>query len=237
MVLHHLPAELLSLVLQAVDCPRGPLSLIIASSPCYGAYTQSPHLILASVLKNAILPDAFQHALAILRIPVAKPPRAEPLEAFLDEYFQTHSFGVPTDKAALIALCRLYLRISYFVDDYSSRAMRALVTEPNTEQTPNFSPLSSTERARFQRAFFRYELYSLALPADFNVRNHSLFLAHAQFTRFLARMEPMVVQEMSCVHYYFASLIGGFIDDLEDQLVEAVLTAPGVRRPLGLARP
>ncbi|KAK3940209.1 hypothetical protein QBC46DRAFT_435241 [Diplogelasinospora grovesii] len=227
MALNILPVEILSLILQAVDRPRDLLSLIIASAPCYGTYKLSPHLILSSVVRNAILPDALPHALAAIYVPVSNPPQVEPLETFLDEYFQTPSSPFPPDMAGLVSLCNLYSRVSYFIDDYSSRAMRALVTQPNTERNPSFSPLSPTERARFQRAFFRYEIYSLALPADFNAHRNSLFSAHMQFTHFLHRMEPWEVEEMSCVYHYFASLIGGFIDHLEDQ----VAGSPFVPRP------
>ncbi|KAK0706294.1 hypothetical protein B0T26DRAFT_726135 [Lasiosphaeria miniovina] len=38
---------------------------------------------------------------------------------------------------------------------------------------------------------------------------------------------------MSCIHTYFTTLMGGLVDDLEDLVVDAVLTAPGVRRPPG----
>ncbi len=185
MSLHNLAPELLSLILQALDCPRDLYSFIRASPSCFRVYTLTSELVLSSVLKNAILPDVLHHALAHLHIPAAlpgsEPGRTEHLEAFLREYFQADSFRFPRDKTAIIALCRLYSRISYFVDDYSARAYCALGLKLNAEQTTGLS-LSSTERARLQRAFFRYELYSRVYPVDHDTQSGSLVPADVQFT-------------------------------------------------------
>ncbi len=91
--------------------------------------------------------------------------------------------------------------------------------------------LSLTERARFQRAFFRYELYSRVFPVDYDARHFSLVPANMQFIHFLACMEPWEAEEMSCVYHYFTSLIGRVVDDLEGQLVSTILATPGIRLP------
>ncbi len=230
MSLHDLHADLLYLILRALGSPRDLDSLIRASPSCFRLYTLSPEVILSSVLKNAILPDALHHAIAHSNLPAAlstsEPDRAEHLEAFLDQYFQPDSFAFPTEKTALVALSRLYARVSHFVDDYSARAVRALGLDPNTA-----SPLSSTERARLQRAFFRHELYCRAFPVDYHTPSHSLVPADLQCTQFIVRLEPWEVEELSCVHHYFMFLTGTFVDLLEDQLVGAVHAAPGVRHP------
>lgn len=219
-----------------MDSPRDLFSLISASARCFRVYNESPERTLSSVLRNAVLPDAFPHAIAAFRAAAAAAPgprQAESLEAFLNEYFQTDSLEFPVDKEGMVALCRLCSRTSYFVDGYSTRAIRALGLERDAELC-----LSPTERARFQRAFFRYELYSRVYPVDHSARrSRSRVPADAQFTQFLARIEPWEAEEMSCVHHYFTSLIGEFIDDLEHDVVQSVLTAPGVRRPPGSARP
>jgi hypothetical protein len=55
-----------------------------------------------------------------------------------------------------------------------------------------------------------------------------LVRAPAQFSRFLNFLEAWEVEEISCVHCYFMSLVGGCHDRVEDQLVEAALSSPGV---------
>ncbi|PNP40703.1 hypothetical protein TGAMA5MH_07410 [Trichoderma gamsii] len=229
MQLEDLVPELLARILQVLDHPRDLLSLIRASPHCFRVYAESPAIILSPILKNAILPDALHHALACVHLPSIS-SQTVPV-AFLRDYFQYEPLAFPTDKTALTALCGLCLRTSHFVDDYSSRAMRALNLKSDAGQA-TASALSSTERARFQRAFFRYELYCRIFPVDHYARSRSLVPADEQFTEFIARMAPWEVEEVSCVHHYFTVLIGRFLDDLEDQFVEAVRTAPGFRHPI-----
>jgi hypothetical protein len=231
MHLEDLVPELLARILQVLDHPRDLLSLVRASPQCFRVYAQSPALILSPVLKNAILPDALHHALACEHVPST--PSQTVREAFLKDYFQYKPFTFPTDKTTITALCGLCLRTSYFVDDYSARAMRALNVKPDAEQAPA-SALSSTERTRFQRAFFRHELYCRVFPVDHHAPGRSVVPAPEQFAEFLEGMAPWEAEEMTCVHHYFTVLMGDFIDDLEDQLVETVLTAPGAYHPHAL---
>nr|WOD45472.1 hypothetical protein [Trichoderma atroviride] len=198
MHLEDLVPELLARILQVLDHPRDLLSLTRASPHCFRVYAQSPAVILSPVLKNAILPDALHHTLACGHVPSA--PSQTAREAFLRDYFQYEPLAFPTD-------------------DYATRAMHALTLKPDAGQDMA-SALSPTERARFQKAFFR----------------RSIAPAHEQFTEFLARMAPWEAEEMTCVHHYFTVLIGGVLDDLEDQLVETILTAPVVHHPRVLAR-
>ncbi|KAL7924785.1 hypothetical protein ACQKWADRAFT_285938 [Trichoderma austrokoningii] len=229
MNLEDLVPELLARILQLLNHPRDLLQLLRASPQCFRVYAQSPAPFLSSVLKNAILPHALRHALACEGVPSDASQTVR--EAFLDDYFRPKSLAFPTDKSAITALAGLFLRASYFVDDYSSRAMRALNLDPDATA----SALSPTERAKLQRAFFRYELYCRVFPVDYHAERFSIVPAEEQFTQFLARMSPWEVEEMTCVHHYFTALFGGYIDDLEDQLVEAVLTCPGVCPPSALA--
>ena len=235
MALYRLPTEITSLILETLDSPQDLFSLISASARCFRVYNGSPQRALAAVLRNAILPNALPHAVAAVRAMAAVAPglrQNESLEAFLDEYFETESFGFPADKESLIALCRLYSQTIYLIDGYSTRAMRTLGLERYVE--PSLSP---TERARFQRAFFRHELYSRVFSVDHARTSHSRVPADEQFYLFLGRVDPWEVEEMSCVHHYFASLVGECIDHLEHQVVQSVLNAPSVCRPPGSARP
>ncbi|KAM0514454.1 hypothetical protein ACHAPE_006747 [Trichoderma viride] len=229
MHLEDLMPELLARILQVLDHPRDLLSLIRASPHCFRVYAETPAIILSPIIKNAILPDALHHALACVHLPSTSSQTVP--DAFLRDYFQYEPLAFPTDKTTLTALCGLCLRTSHFVDDYSTRAMRALNLKPDAGQA-TASALSPTERARFQRAFFRYELYCRVFPVDRHARSGSLVPAQEQFTGFIARMAPWEAEEMTCVHHYFTVLIGGFLDHLEDQLVETVRAAPGFRHPI-----
>ncbi len=246
MPLHDFPVDVLYLLLKTLNCPRDLNSLVRASAPCFRVYMMSPEHLLSSVLKNAILPEALHHALAILHVPAVSSfegSARKDLEAFLDKYFQGDSFEFPREKTAIFALGRLVSQVSYFIDDYSAKAIYALGHDDkidksieymefqkavsrshpdhsergialeeikddladqkwklvsnlntvglklNTEQT-TISSLSRTEYTRFQRAFFRYELYLRVFPVDYDVGfEMDWFIScYSQYANFLSRM-------------------------------------------------
>lgn len=220
MVLNSLPIELLSRILQMCDSPRDLLSMIIASRQCRAAYTGAPSLFLVAVLQNAIEPEAMPHALVALHALETISSQPQDLASFMEKYFGPYSFELPVDMRGLTSLCRLYNRVSFFINDYSSRAMKALVAGFSREE---ILVLSMTERARLQRAFFRFEACCLVFPAVDALedgQDHSPF-ARFKFSRYLKHLDIWEVEEMSCVHFYFMTLVGEVINHVEDQLVEA----------------
>lgn len=240
-----LAPELLVLIQQALDSPRDLYALIAASPVCLHIFDSHRASILASVLINSVEPVALHHALAVShaptsltdgtsmrpRLPVPKVP--PPLQSFLDEYF-CNSLEIPTDIPRLTSLCRLQRLVSRFSNDYFLHTTRLLQIPPANETGPAYSaPLSLTERARLERAFFRYELYSRLFPLGPGMSIKSVFSGGTQFGLFLERLEPWEVEEISCVHNYFTSLVRELIVALEDRVVRAVLMSPGLETPDG----
>jgi hypothetical protein len=92
--------------------------------------------------------------------------------------------------------------------------------------TATVLPLSSTEKARFQRAFYRYDLFCLVFPAtDWpDGPADPVSVAEAPFRQCVVHLKVWEVEEMSCVHFYYVTLLGGFVDNIEDQLVAAALS-------------
>lgn len=221
-----MPVELLSSILKYFDSPQDLISVIIASPACRSTFKASPTLFLTSLMLNAIEPCALPHALATLAVfPfITANTFPENVDRFIGEYIGTCYFGFPDNVPGLTALCRLYSSASFFVNDYSVRAQQAL---GSTLPAETILPLSSFERARFQRAFFRYEIYCV-IARHRNMRNGSsnpFFDSDTQLYRFLALLTVEEVEEMSCVHFYFTSKMGDFVKDLEDQFVADALAA------------
>jgi hypothetical protein len=83
----------------------------------------------------------------------------------------------------------------------------------------------------------RFEIYSRLFPADDTCPwetpspNHQ-FSAVEQFDLFLSQLAPWEVEEMACVELYFFLLIGSFVDQLEEQLIDAVKGCTGILWPL-----
>ncbi|CAM1500534.1 Fc.00g096960.m01.CDS01 [Cosmosporella sp. VM-42] len=106
-----------------------------------------------------------------------------------------------------------------------------------TSPTASVVPPSLSERIRLQRAFLRFELYCKVFPGHESdpygldqppPQGHP---ADQQFSLFLANVTPWEVEEMCCVEQYFSSLVEAFIDELEEDLINAVMVAPGVVLP------
>ena len=249
MHLESLAPELLVHILLSIDCPRDLWSAISAVPIWLHIFSASPERVLGAVLSNAIEPDALYHALAVFDVPRwRKGIRDEEGDAavirnvqeFVDRYVQSVSHQATLEglnMRSLITVSRLYSRVSTFTDDYFARAMGALgFVGPQAQLTPtpdvagrqflrSPSPLSHTERARLQRAFFRYEIYSRLFPVDTSWHANSVLPAGSQFNRFLSCMKPWEVEELTSVHLYLTTVIGELMDHLEDQVVQAVRNA------------
>ena len=246
------------MVLSNLNSPKDLYSTISASSACFRIFSMSPERTLSAVLRNAIPKETLQHALAVISVPDPRPPRKEPhtiAKKFLDDYFSGKVIPFPTAKSSIVALSRLYVRLTRFVNDYSAEALRALTSlDPFSAKSENTvsrhqgnsfehkstaftasAPLSCAERIRFERAFLRHELYCRVFPLRDNERSvyrvPPLFPADFQFDEFIALITPWEAEEISCVHQYFVYLIGSLIDELEDQAVRDFLCAVGARRP------
>ncbi|KAL7949512.1 hypothetical protein V8C42DRAFT_311094 [Trichoderma barbatum] len=243
MHLHALPPELLRLVLTSFDSLHDLHSLIRASSHCFRIFQLSPELILSSILKRAIHPDALYHALAVARVESYRATNVQDSELlwqFLDRYFQRDPtlLEFPIEMNGITSLARLYNMVSNLANDYMCRTLQALYANEEMRQDANQSSmapcarhvacqdgLSVTEKARLQRAFFRYELYSRCFPVSPESPAASIFPAEMQFNRFLQYMEPWEVEELSCLHEYFWVQVSGIFSDVEEEIVAKVLDA------------
>ncbi|KAK5996520.1 hypothetical protein PT974_01855 [Cladobotryum mycophilum] len=91
---------------------------------------------------------------------------------------------------------------------------------------------SNSERIRFLRAFLRFEVFCKAFP-DFTIGEYreGTHDANEQSHLFVNHLEAWEVEEMSCDHQYYSLIITSFIEELKSDLLEAVVTAPGVVFP------
>lgn len=242
MSLNSLPLEVLMHILESLTSPCDLVSLLKASAPCHAAYKLAQPVILESIIRNAFRPEALPHALAVLRAldMDMRTRESEDRDTFISNCLGACDFSCPTE-IDLKTLCRFYTRISFFIDDYASHAISLPDNLYNNFSLPQSStlaasPLSDSERARFERAFLRYDVYCMAFPPRTNSYFAALsarFEAPTQLEDFLSRLKPWEVEEMSCVHFYFTSLAAESKQKLDDQLVSAAFSAPGARTKLG----
>ncbi|KAF4955763.1 hypothetical protein FGADI_4334 [Fusarium gaditjirri] len=228
MPLDSLAPELLSLVLQNINSPRGLHNLIAASPACLRVFLQTPYLILSAVLRNTLPSGTIKHYLAASQAPLCK--TRDEILSFLDEYFiASSSFEFPANKTGLVSLCQLYHRIDYLINLFLQQIQELGFDE-------SILAPSLSESTRLHRAFLRYEIYC-SVFATHGLEpwmDSSLFYEFSgaeQFDLFLRQLTPWEVEEMACVQVYFALVTGEHIAQLEEQLIEAVKNAPGLVWP------
>ncbi|KAL7955679.1 hypothetical protein V8C34DRAFT_290729 [Trichoderma compactum] len=240
--LHHLPPELLRLILTSFDSLHDLYLFIKASPECFRIYRVTPELILSSVLKRAIHPDALHHALAVANVEeqvFTDREEDDRLWRFLDGYFQRDPalFEFPQKMHDIISLAKLNNMVSSHVNDYTRRTLHALYESEKAQQDPHHreapischavrqTRLSATEQARIQRAFFRYELYSRCFPGSPITPDESIYAADDQFNHFIQQMAPWEVEELSCLHEYLWVQVSRVFGEIEEEVVAKVLDA------------
>lgn len=233
-MLEQLSPELLLLIQQSLDSLVDLHALIAASPSNLRTFESYRQHVLPAVLKNAICPVALPSALAIINLhtldlrrrlsPGLDTELPRPLQTFLDDYLFGAVSPFPEDEAGFTRLRGLYVRAMRFAEDYATRALRVLSAgdadaDKVTARDRAVLHLSPGERGRLLRAFFRFELYCRIFQPPEGTS------AAAQRDIFLLKLRPFEVEELACVHHYFSTVVGGFLDQLEDQFVEEVLTA------------
>lgn len=264
MGLHDLAPELL-LVFLEVTAPGDLPAIIKASSACFRVYQRFKKQILAASLTNAMEPEALQAALAladfksfdcpIYAIPVSSSKDAGKVDAYGRPKKRT--FGLPSDIPSLISMCITHKQVSFFVEDFAKSAIlkvREILIAPKTRSQNTRgvdtmrperrfeNPLSRTERARFERAFYRHELYSQINPCvrDDNVWRPAYIPLGRPLTRYsliIGSAQDWEVTEMLCVHLYLKRVVVAHIHKARNDLVKAVLAMPGVTKINGWQTP
>lgn len=194
-------------------------------------FRRNPAAFMSSALRNAIHPLAMQHALAALYAPpMDSSTDTEDLGYFVQQYFE-ETFPFPTVVGDLIRLDRIYGHVSNLALMYAHTALYSMgVGDPHDNH--RMVVLSDVERARLQRAFFRYEVYCQAFPTarktfvdgfGYFAPDEHYLSPTSQFALFVSRLQIHEVEELSCVYRFYTSVaadkydrIGGnFINDVE----------------------
>ncbi|KAL1845029.1 hypothetical protein VTK73DRAFT_1311 [Phialemonium thermophilum] len=231
MSLHSLPSEMLMQVLQCVDTSRDLLALILASKRCYQIFVRHPKAVFSGLLNNLLPGETLRHAVAAASLSPVTIARQKPTEkdrAILARYFQDEAIPLPSDKASLVSIYRLYSAVSRHAIRYFGAALRRLYGK-DSEALVGQSQPSASERARLYRAFFRYELCCRALvyACCWDPRQTVQDLFDAVF----AHLTPWETEEISCVLVFVATVYDRLVDSLTDELEKAILAVPDIRIP------
>ena len=250
-----LSTELLYEILNQLSSLRDLYALIRASALFYRAFLSTKSSILSRILQNAIHPDVLPDVLAAARASeIVKLIRSRSQSEdddelirqrtidFLNEYRAHPNNYQPANidnQALLIPLCRLYSSVEFFLDDFTSKALSALQnplllpygphsckSSSEIDSLDSLASLSTIERGRLQRAFFRFEIYRKVFHIAEEPRGlDPLFSEIEQADLFLPLFAPWEIEELACVNQYLMNTLESVFDGLEDDFVNAVLKA------------
>lgn len=156
------------------------------------------------------------------------------LQPHLDLYFSNQPFNDPSNATHIAQILRMYKAVSRLTDLYFSRLTELLLPSsgpPNSRAATLVSPaLSSTENTRIQRALLRYEFYTRLFQYD-KGKKRTRIPAKNQFRIYIGRMNRWEVEDIASIHQFLIALTTDYLVGFEEQLVETLLTRPGVWRP------
>ena len=120
----------------------------------------------------------------------------------------------------LITLCRVQSAVNYFIDDFCSRKIPTL----HHASTGAAMPISELERARLQRAFYRYDICHTMTnyPGRFH-EDWPYQTKRCQLEPVLAQYTPWEVEEITCVQQYLHEQIQDIFDVLGEELMQSAM--------------
>ncbi|KAM5457494.1 hypothetical protein MaudCBS49596_000689 [Microsporum audouinii] len=199
------PVELQQLVLKsATDIP----SLLALTQSCHtlqAAFQDTQSSILHRVLQNELSPQLIHEAWVVMGSsrPGIKRDKKFTLELithYFDERGQQKHFQWTVQEA--LAASRFHKIIQFFASDFATRALSIKKDSHNASGKSNiYKPPSPTERLRFQRALYRFELYCNLFDVDPRA-TRLLFDSEEKYELFWSRLAVWEREQFACAHEY-----------------------------------
>ena len=246
--LEDLPNEIIFSILQAADSPVDLCKLMFSSPQCYRVAMSSPNAVFEPVVRRTIAPENFPFALAACSVPsgssVGRPKMPQSREdevQDLNEFINVHREQTPCKDPTEIddvwyRLLKLALIVDHFVDVFPQHALCRLqvaisanlpqaTAQGLSDATSTISSfvLSPTERARLQRALFRFERYRRIWQLARQTKSwRSVYDALQRIAReaFVQSLKGWEKEELTCVFHYLESQSEDLLDEAKQYLVD-----------------
>lgn len=184
-------------------------------------------------LQEKIAPEALPYAIAAVLAPEELPIQLvdsgydSAARVYLHEFFSSLDTWDPDrvtlSRHSLLALDKLADEVNILAKQYFERKM---VDFHGVFLASSLSMVTRAERARIQRGFFVYELYCRSFPLDpHHVLEKSAMHPQQQGDWFVSRLDQWVLEEMSCIYWYFFYRLDTFISECEEHVYEMAMTA------------
>lgn len=224
--LENIPVELRLCILLNLEEIASLRALMHASPLYHRAYSSQHRLVLSKILFYRASPDVLVDALTAVRSPgIRRREKGDDTRAvgeLLDTY-KAHrgvtalTFGnLPLDE--IVSLAQLHGVIESVVQLFCEWASSA--HSSSGEAMTLRVPLSSSEKRRFQRALYRFEIFCRLFRSPYEFGD-SPFDTMDQSHRFLALFPPWEVKEIACVRDYFIYTYHQMFKRYEEELIES----------------
>lgn len=202
-----LSVELVRMILSALPDIATLQKTVISCPLFYDAFLEVDRPISTQILLTRVDSDVLPEAIAALESSKARNIRSgtkdvdcrEAVTEFVAQYLRQRPEPPQfwTLREAFL-LDRLHAGVDWFANHY---ATEALTKDPlNRTQTP----ITPQEKARFQRALYRFEIYcNLFRQAN---RVESIFYPD-QKTLFFSNFAPWEIEQLGCVHDYLVRAV------------------------------
>ena len=233
-----LPADILIQIMLEGDS-IDTLHAFIRSTPhVYDVFRAEKRYVLTRLSRRLFHPRALFDALSVARLAELDQPLPQQTAISLLRIPQDdrqRQLLQNTFRSRCIALCRLTKQVNFFIDDYAHITLPILEhqgagrdfridTKYNAGRSTPLYSLSTSEVARLQRAFCRFEVYTQLFRVcsgrteDCTWWNESIPVGQ-QKELFSSNFSRLEVAEIFCVRDYLHRRLRGLLDMVEDEAV------------------
>ncbi|MCJ1397543.1 hypothetical protein MMC11_000737 [Xylographa trunciseda] len=192
----NLPVDLKLTILKSVDDIVSLLALSRTCRTMYALFDSPRNSMLSSVLEHVLPHEIRYEAIAVIKSAKLVNPAKEDVLRFLEEQLFARSGDAALTEVGLPELARQHILVEWFTHDLCAtvKARRLLDTGVNIEPFG----LSTTERIRIHRAFYRFQLYCNL----FSITNPRRLEDYYARDAFFARFPTWEVEEFACIQDY-----------------------------------
>ena len=196
--LQDLPWELIQHILSLLPDAKSLHSASVSCRLLRDSFRSHEHSICSDIANNVFDHECLHEVFATYSSArtAAKNWSLSKTRRFIDWYVspKNQSFAPKFLRLKMLhSMDRLHLCIQNLVDDFSQSAISDKNREADRETSPT---ITATERRRFIRAFYRFEIYCNIFGSRIKKPFRLEELAHVLFNRFA----PWETEQLACVH-------------------------------------
>lgn len=188
----NLPSEMMLEILGSLTDIRSLIAITCSCTKIYKTSTEAQPTIVPRVLSRELGNEILPEAIAVLQSSKSTWTKST-AQKFLSETLNERK--IPNHNWSIadgVAVSRLYHQITQLATNFSSEASSVVGTT-----------VSKIELNRFQRAFYRFEMYYNI----FGGPNNPLMSVEEQRDAFFSNFSPWENEQLACVHDYLYRLL------------------------------